>query len=59
MPVDLPVKGRDIMALGVGHGPEIGRLLAGIEAWWEECDYRPDRAACLAELGRMVKASSA
>ncbi len=59
VPVDLPVKGRDIMALGVGHGPEIGRLLAGIEAWWEECDYRPDRAACLAELGRMVKASSA
>ena len=57
LPVELPVKGRDILALGVGHGPAIGRLLAGIEAWWEAGDYRPDRAACLAELARMIKAS--
>jgi len=56
LPVELPVKGRDILALGVGHGPAIGRLLAGIEAWWEAGDYRPDREACLAELARMIKA---
>ncbi|MDO8605296.1 MAG: CCA tRNA nucleotidyltransferase [Phaeospirillum sp.] len=54
VPVELPVKGRDVLALGIAHGPDVGRLLARVEAWWEDRDYRPDRAACMAELGRMV-----
>ena len=56
--VELPVKGRDIMAQGVPHGPEVGRLLAAVEEWWEERDYRPDRDACLTELGRLIKLPS-
>ena len=54
--VDLPVKGRDVLTLGVGHGRLVGELLSAVETWWEERDYRPDRAACLAELDRMVRA---
>ena len=53
-PVELPVKGRDALALGMAKGPEVGRLMAAIEAWWEERDYRPDRETCLAELSRMI-----
>ncbi|CAA7626784.1 tRNA nucleotidyltransferase/poly(A) polymerase [Magnetospirillum sp. SS-4] len=53
-PVELPVKGRDLLALGLPHGPEIGRHLAAIDAWWEERDYRPDRQACLDELRRRL-----
>ena len=43
----LPVKGADVTALGVPAGPEVGRLLAAIETWWQDGDYRADRAAAL------------
>lgn len=49
-----PVKGRDVLALGVPHGPEISRLLKAVEAWWIAADFRPDRPACLAELERQA-----
>jgi len=45
-----PLQGRDALALGLPPGPEIGRLVAAVEAWWEAGDYRADRAACLARL---------
>jgi poly(A) polymerase len=54
-PVELPIKGGDLMALGLPHGPEIGRHLAAIESWWEERDYRPDRDTCLAEARRRLE----
>jgi poly(A) polymerase len=53
--VDLPVRGRDLVALGVAPGPAMGRLLAELEAWWEARDYRPDRAACLAEAASLAE----
>ncbi|RAU23172.1 CCA tRNA nucleotidyltransferase [Paramagnetospirillum kuznetsovii] len=52
-PVELPIKGRDLLAQGVPHGPEIGRLLSLVEEWWEEQDFRPDRDACLDRLRRL------
>jgi poly(A) polymerase len=54
VPVDLPVKGRDALALGVPHGPAVGNLMAAIEQWWEAEDYRPDREACLAKMKEMA-----
>ncbi|MEO0034469.1 MAG: hypothetical protein RLZZ501_492 [Pseudomonadota bacterium] len=48
-PVALPVRGADLLALGLAPGPAVGRLLADLEEWWAERDFRPDRAACLAE----------
>lgn len=56
VPVELPVKGRDALAMGVPHGPGIGAVIDALEAWWEAEDYRPDRDACLAKLKEMVKA---
>lgn len=53
-PVSLPVAGRDLAARGVPPGPGMGELLRALDAWWEERDYRPDRAACLAELDRLL-----
>ena len=49
-PPALPLKGRDALALGVPQGPEVGRLLRGIEAWWIEGDFQADRSACLERL---------
>ncbi|EME68353.1 tRNA nucleotidyltransferase/poly(A) polymerase [Paramagnetospirillum caucaseum] len=54
VPVDLPVKGRDLLDMGVPHGPRIGGLLVAVESWWEELDYRPDRAQCLGKLRELM-----
>jgi poly(A) polymerase len=57
-PVSLPVKGRDALALGVPHGPEIGQLIAQVEAWWMGEDFRPDRAACLKKLEELARGTT-
>ena len=50
----LPVRGEDVLALGVGAGPALGALLERIEAWWLDQDFGPDREACLKRLREMV-----
>jgi poly(A) polymerase len=54
-PVILPVKGQDALDMGVPPGPQVGKLIGALEAWWEEGDYRADRAACLGKLRALVK----
>jgi len=51
---ELPVKGRDVSALGVSAGPEIGRLLKDLEDWWIAGDFAADRDHCMAELKRRI-----
>lgn len=43
-----PLKGADIVKLGVSEGPRIGDILQRVETWWIDGDFAPDRAACLA-----------
>lgn len=50
----LPIKGADILQLGVAKGPEVGRLVSAVEAWWRGQDFAPDREACLAEAKRLI-----
>ncbi|MFM9942224.1 MAG: CCA tRNA nucleotidyltransferase [Hyphomicrobiaceae bacterium] len=38
----LPVSGRDVLALGVAAGPEVGGFLAELEAWWIDQDFPPE-----------------
>ena len=52
----LPVKGADVAALGVPVGPEVGRVLTAVEAWWQDGDYRADRAETLERLKALVDA---
>ena len=49
-----PVTGADILARGIPEGPEVGRLLAAVEEWWIERDFRPDRAAALEQLDALI-----
>ena len=49
-----PLRGADVTKAGVAAGPAVGRLLSAIETWWEEGDFRADRATCLAELKRRL-----
>jgi poly(A) polymerase len=51
---EFPLKGRDVSALGVPAGPEIGRLLKELEAWWIAGDFAADREHGLAELKRRI-----
>lgn len=53
-PARLPVRGRDVVDLGVPRGPEIGRILADMERWWEGGDYRAGRTEALERLKEMV-----
>ncbi|MFQ5984729.1 MAG: CCA tRNA nucleotidyltransferase [Alphaproteobacteria bacterium] len=53
-PPVLPVKGADVVALGVKPGPAVGRLLAEVEAWWEDGDYKATRRDCLEKLKDLV-----
>jgi poly(A) polymerase len=49
-----PLRGRDALAVGIPHGPEIGRLLDAVETWWEQSDFAPDHAGCMARLRELL-----
>lgn len=53
-PPSFPLDGDDVMAMGVERGPDIGRLLATVEQWWMDDDFRADRDACLDQLRQRV-----
>jgi poly(A) polymerase len=53
-PVFLPVKGADVLGLGIERGPEVGRLLMELEEWWIDGDFRAGREECLAKLEQLV-----
>lgn len=43
-----PLKGRDLMALGMSRGPGLGVALAELEQYWIDSDFQPDRDQLLA-----------
>lgn len=49
------VQGSDVVAAGVAPGPGVGEVLSRLRAWWRGQGCRPDRAACLTELDRMLR----
>lgn len=48
------LEGRDALALGVPPGPAVGALLRAVREWWMAGGCVADRAACRAELARLV-----
>ncbi|MBL4692513.1 MAG: CCA tRNA nucleotidyltransferase [Magnetovibrio sp.] len=54
-PVVFPLRGRDVVTMGIPHGPEIGALLAKIKCWWVEKDFYPDHQECLEALKKLIK----
>ncbi|MDF7673927.1 CCA tRNA nucleotidyltransferase [Acetobacteraceae bacterium ESL0709] len=42
-----PLTGRDGLACGLVAGPELGRWLKEVQAWWLEQGCRPEKEACL------------
>lgn len=50
-----PLGGSDVLELGVPHGSMVGDLLARVESWWIDGNFRASRPECLAELRRIAK----
>lgn len=53
-PVSLPVKGEDVLALGVPTGEAVGSALRQVEDWWIGEDFRPGRDEALARLKQVI-----
>ncbi len=52
-----PLHGRDLLALGLPPGPEVGRLLAVLREWWLAGGAVADRERCLAQARKLLGAA--
>ena len=50
-----PLKGSDVLELGVSAGPKVGEILNGLEEKWIGTNFALDRAALTARLQEIVK----
>ena len=57
-PPVFPLEGRDLLALGMTPGPQVGRALAAVRQWWLDGGCVADRAACLEKLSTIQTPSS-
>jgi poly(A) polymerase len=46
----LPLTGAEVMAAGVPEGPQVGRVLAEVEAWWVDNDFPTDKLSIIERL---------
>jgi poly(A) polymerase len=53
-----PLTGHEAMAAGVAEGPEVGRLLDLVEAWWLDEDFAPDHAQLMEKLKSLIGTAS-
>ncbi len=49
-----PLKGADLVSLGVPPGQRIGEILASVEAWWIAADFHPDHRQCVAQAKALL-----
>lgn len=52
---ELPVRGKDIMEIGLAAGPGIGEVLKQVENWWIGGNFEAGRETALAEARRIVE----
>jgi poly(A) polymerase len=55
---ELPVRGADVVALGVPAGPEVGRVIGAFEAWWIAQGFPTDPAQAKAKLEELARRKS-
>ena len=52
--ITFPLKGQDVLDLGVIPGPEVAELLGQVEEWWQAEGCHADREACLEKLAALL-----
>jgi poly(A) polymerase len=57
VPKAFPLRGEDILALGVPSGFRVGQILSAVESWWMDKNFLPDRKACLDEAQRIKESN--
>lgn len=57
IPPSFPVKGKDLVGMGIKPGLKLGSLLKRCEEWWIGQNFQPDREACLRWIGEQVSGS--
>ncbi len=55
-PPDFPVKGKDVVALGVPKGPQVGAILRDLERWWISAGFPEEREDIDAQLKTLIDA---
>jgi poly(A) polymerase/tRNA nucleotidyltransferase (CCA-adding enzyme) len=53
---EFPLQGRDVLALGVAPGPEVGRLLSEVRSWWTGRGCADGAEACRGKLRELAAA---
>ena len=51
----LPVRGADLLTLGLKPGPAVSVILKSVEIWWAGSDFAPNRAACLEKVKNLIE----
>jgi len=54
IPPLFPLKGDDVLALGISEGRHVGEFLNRVEAWWENTGYQASRQDCLNRLMKIT-----
>ncbi|MEM8811858.1 MAG: CCA tRNA nucleotidyltransferase [Pseudomonadota bacterium] len=49
-----PLRGRDLLNLGVAAGPDVGRLLERARMVWRDGDYQPDGPALIRQVRQWI-----
>ncbi len=44
---EFPIKGKDLLGMGIDAGPKVGEMLSSVEQWWISEDFKPNREECL------------
>jgi poly(A) polymerase len=51
-PPRFPLSGSDLLAHGIKPGPEVGRILHGLEDWWLASDFKPGKEELLKRISK-------
>ncbi|NDE89824.1 MAG: CCA tRNA nucleotidyltransferase [Alphaproteobacteria bacterium] len=54
-PKTFPLKGEDILGMGLPPGPRVGEILHAVEEWWVAQNFVPSHAACIEYAKRMIQ----
>ena len=57
-PPALPVRGSDVIALGIDAGPRVGKIVAAFEDWWIAAGFPSDAAEVAARLAQIASAAA-
>lgn len=49
-----PIRGGDVLELGMEPGEGVGEALTEVENWWRDSDFQANRAACLEKLKKVI-----